>query len=156
MLIAFRRSKPLEQLHSSNTHTHNFKYTYSIEIVPICKDDFVCIPLKQAQTLSNITSALLWPTPRSSNLANMRHSIFNLLASAVRFSRISHRSCGVHGVGHRGGSHSTKQQICHGGCSSCSGRHVPLLRRQQWHGGLELSRVTNQIFHTRTHLGSIL
>ena len=76
----------------------------------------------------------LHTTPRSSNLANMRHSIFNVLASAVRFSRISHRSCGVYGVGHRRGSHSIKEQICHGRCSSCSGRRVPFLRGQQWYG----------------------
>ncbi|OBZ65533.1 60S ribosomal export protein NMD3 [Grifola frondosa] len=42
---------------SSDTHsnTANFKYTYSVEIIPICKDDLVCIPLKLARQLSNIS-----------------------------------------------------------------------------------------------------
>lgn len=51
------RSKSSEQLISADIHssTANFKYTYSVEIVPICKDDLVCIPLKQARSLSNIS-----------------------------------------------------------------------------------------------------
>ncbi|KAG6863702.1 hypothetical protein C0991_004026, partial [Blastosporella zonata] len=51
------RSKSSEQIISSDTHTNtaNFKYTYSVEIMPICKDDLVCIPPKQARQLSNIS-----------------------------------------------------------------------------------------------------
>ncbi|KAF9447217.1 NMD3-domain-containing protein [Macrolepiota fuliginosa MF-IS2] len=50
------RSKSSEQLLSSDTHsnTANFKFTYSVEIIPICKDDLVCIPPKLARSLSNI------------------------------------------------------------------------------------------------------
>ncbi|TFK25293.1 RNA binding protein [Coprinopsis marcescibilis] len=50
------RSKSSEQLLSSDTHTStaNFKYSYSVEIVPVCKDDLVCIPPRQAKTFSNI------------------------------------------------------------------------------------------------------
>ncbi|KAK0458727.1 NMD3 family-domain-containing protein [Desarmillaria tabescens] len=55
------RQKASEQLLSSDTHTNtaNFKYTYSVEIVPICKDDLVCIPLKQARQLANINPLVL-------------------------------------------------------------------------------------------------
>ncbi|KAF8069178.1 NMD3 family-domain-containing protein [Lyophyllum atratum] len=51
------RSKSSEQIISSDIHTStaNFKYTYSVEIIPICKDDLVCIPPKQARQLSNIS-----------------------------------------------------------------------------------------------------
>ncbi|TFK83515.1 NMD3-domain-containing protein [Polyporus arcularius HHB13444] len=51
------RSKASEQLLSSDTHTNtaNFKYTYSVEITPICKDDLVCIPPKLARQLSGIS-----------------------------------------------------------------------------------------------------
>ncbi|KAF6744158.1 NMD3 family-domain-containing protein [Ephemerocybe angulata] len=51
------KSKSSEQLISSDIHasTANFKYSYSVEIVPICKDDLVCIPLRQARGLSNIS-----------------------------------------------------------------------------------------------------
>ncbi|KAJ7982824.1 NMD3 family-domain-containing protein [Mycena polygramma] len=50
------RSKSSEQLLSSDTHTGtaSFKFTYSVEITPICKDDLVCIPPKVARQMSNI------------------------------------------------------------------------------------------------------
>lgn len=45
------------QLISRDTHsnTANYKFTHSVQIVPICKDDLVCIPAKQARSLSNIS-----------------------------------------------------------------------------------------------------
>ena len=50
------RTKSSEQLLSTDTHsgTASYKFTYSVEIAPICKDDLVCLPLKQARSLSNI------------------------------------------------------------------------------------------------------
>ncbi|KAF9005414.1 RNA binding protein [Cyathus striatus] len=50
------RSKASEQLISSDTHTNtaNFKYTYSVEISPICKDDLVVLPKALARSLGNI------------------------------------------------------------------------------------------------------
>ncbi|KAH8825013.1 RNA binding protein [Flagelloscypha sp. PMI_526] len=55
------KSKGSEQLISSDTHTNtaNYKFTYSVEIVPVCKDDLVCLPLKQARSLSNISPLVL-------------------------------------------------------------------------------------------------
>jgi nonsense-mediated mRNA decay protein 3 len=51
------RSKGSEQLISSDTHngTSSYKFTYSVEIVPICKDDLVCIPKGLAKQWGNIT-----------------------------------------------------------------------------------------------------
>ncbi|KAI0684863.1 NMD3 family-domain-containing protein [Cerioporus squamosus] len=64
------RSKASEQLLSADTHTNtaNFKYTYSVEITPICKDDLVCIPPKLARQMSGIspltiTAPVYWRTP---------------------------------------------------------------------------------------------
>lgn len=37
----------------------NFKFTYSVEIVPICKDDLVCLPKSTAKALSNISQLVL-------------------------------------------------------------------------------------------------
>lgn len=50
------RTKASEQLLSSDTHsnTANYKFTYSVEIAPICKDDLVCLPTKLARQLGNI------------------------------------------------------------------------------------------------------
>jgi len=51
------RTKSSEQLLSTDTHTgtSSYKFTYSVEIVPVCKDDLVCLPLKQARSLGNIS-----------------------------------------------------------------------------------------------------
>ena len=32
--------------HDTKSQTYNYKYTFSVEIVPICKDDLICIPRK--------------------------------------------------------------------------------------------------------------
>ncbi|BGP31845.1 ribosome-binding protein [Rhodotorula toruloides] len=54
--VAPVRTKTSEQLISLDTQnaTTNKKETYSVEIVPICKDDLVCMPTKTARSLSNI------------------------------------------------------------------------------------------------------
>ncbi|KAF8317684.1 NMD3-domain-containing protein [Clavulina sp. PMI_390] len=51
------RSKTSEQLQSKDTHsgTSTYKFTYSVEIMPICRDDLICIPPKQARSFSNIS-----------------------------------------------------------------------------------------------------
>ncbi|EJC99301.1 NMD3-domain-containing protein [Fomitiporia mediterranea MF3/22] len=55
------RTKSSERLLSTDTHsnTSSYKFTYSVEIAPICKDDLVCLPLKQARSLSNISPLAL-------------------------------------------------------------------------------------------------
>ncbi|GAA5939380.1 hypothetical protein JCM3775_001691 [Rhodotorula graminis] len=54
--VAPVRTKMSEQLISLDTQnaTTNKKESYSVEIVPICKDDLVCLPQKSARAMSNI------------------------------------------------------------------------------------------------------
>ncbi|XP_041360882.1 60S ribosomal export protein NMD3-like [Gigantopelta aegis] len=40
--------------HDPHNNTYNYKNTFSVEIVPICKDNVVCMPKKLAQSLGNI------------------------------------------------------------------------------------------------------
>lgn len=53
--------KTAKKLISADNHsnTHNYKFTYAIEIAPVCKDDLVVLPLKLARTLGNISSLCL-------------------------------------------------------------------------------------------------
>ncbi|CAM0140809.1 unnamed protein product [Umbelopsis sp. WA50703] len=53
--------KTSEQLISTDIHSgsSNYKFTYSVEISPVCKDDLVCLPRKLAQSLGNITQLVL-------------------------------------------------------------------------------------------------
>ncbi|KAL5522743.1 hypothetical protein ACEPAG_8761 [Sanghuangporus baumii] len=55
------KTKASEQLLSTDTHsnTSSYKFTYSVEIAPVCKDDLICLPLKQARSLSNISPLTL-------------------------------------------------------------------------------------------------
>ncbi|KAF4305223.1 NMD3 domain-containing protein [Botryosphaeria dothidea] len=49
-------TKKSQELISMDVHTSvkSYKFTYSIEIVPICKDDLVVLPIKMAKQLGNI------------------------------------------------------------------------------------------------------
>ena len=55
------RLKTSEQIVSSDEHSSvaDFKYTYSVELVPICRDDLVCLSPKTARQLSNISPIAL-------------------------------------------------------------------------------------------------
>lgn len=36
-------------------NSFNFKYTYSVEIISVCKDDVVCLPRKLALSLAGVS-----------------------------------------------------------------------------------------------------
>lgn len=42
-----------------HTSVSNYKFTYSAEIVPVCKDDLVCIPKKLSNAFGNINQLLI-------------------------------------------------------------------------------------------------
>lgn len=50
------QSKTAKKLisHDSNSNTYNYKYTTAIEVVPICKDNIVCLPKGLAHSLGGI------------------------------------------------------------------------------------------------------
>ena len=164
------RSKATEQLLSSDTHTNtaNFKYTYSVEIVPICKDDLVCIPLKQARQLSNISPLtvcvrvgnsiqLLDPaTLQSCDIPSQLYwrTPFDSLASVtdlVEFTVLDIEP--DHTKKTRGKHIMADVQVALAGAFRSSGAKVGEddgMMDYEDHG------LTNQIYHTRTHLGAIL
>ncbi|CEP62611.1 ribosome-binding protein NMD3 LALA0_S05e09494g [Lachancea lanzarotensis] len=55
------RSKKSEELVSQDTHTGSstYKFSFSVEIVPICRDDLVVLPKKLAKSLGNISQFVL-------------------------------------------------------------------------------------------------
>ncbi|KAI0918272.1 hypothetical protein AcV5_002298 [Taiwanofungus camphoratus] len=159
------RSKASEQLLSSDTHsnTANFKYTYSIEIIPICKDDLVCMPQKLARQLSNIN-----PLTLCSRVGNSLHLLdpstlqfveltspiywrtpFDCLATVtdlVEFTVLDIEPSGQT----RGKWVLADAQVALSGAFRSSGMHDD---DGMDYEGAELS---SQILHTRTHLGGIL
>lgn len=55
------RVKTSKQLISMDVHTSStsYKFTFSVELLPICKDDLVALPLKMAKQIGNITPLVL-------------------------------------------------------------------------------------------------
>ena len=51
--IRFNTSKKLIS-HDINSNTYNYKYVFSVEVVPVCKDNIVCLPLRLAKSLGSI------------------------------------------------------------------------------------------------------
>jgi len=51
--MRYQHSKKLIS-HDINSNTYNYKYTFSVEVVPICKDNVVCLPTKLAHSLGGI------------------------------------------------------------------------------------------------------
>lgn len=59
--VAPIKYKRAEELISTDTHTSvkNYKFSYSVELVPICRDDLVVIPTGIANSLHNISQVVL-------------------------------------------------------------------------------------------------
>lgn len=55
------RVKKAQELISQDTHTgtKSYKFTFSVELVPICKDDLVALPIKLAKQIGNISPLVL-------------------------------------------------------------------------------------------------
>lgn len=56
--IQFRSDKQLVS-QDSKSNTYLYKFTFSVEICPICKDDLICLPQKVAHGLGNIGPLVL-------------------------------------------------------------------------------------------------
>ncbi|KAJ3041473.1 hypothetical protein HDV00_009269 [Rhizophlyctis rosea] len=79
--------KTSEQLISQDIHsgTANYKFTYSVEIVPICKDDLVCLSTKLARQLSDssplvicnrISNMLQFIDPNTLKVVDLRGPVY--------------------------------------------------------------------------------
>ncbi|KAK9846197.1 hypothetical protein WJX84_008028 [Apatococcus fuscideae] len=56
--VRFRHDKQLVS-HNEHQGTYNYKYTFSVEIVPICKDDLICLPQRVANSLGSLGPIVL-------------------------------------------------------------------------------------------------
>ncbi|KAJ9063683.1 ribosome-binding protein [Entomophthora muscae] len=149
MSVVPAKIKASEQLISTDTHSgsSNYKFTYSVEIAPVCKDDLVCLPVKTARSLGSIS-----PLVVCTRISNSIHVIDPLtLATAEVNGLIYHR--------HPFGSLCTS--------SSLTEFVVLDIEIVGAHKGkfvladVQVARVqdygkNDTVFFTRTHLGGIL
>ncbi|KAJ9534620.1 hypothetical protein QJQ45_002905 [Haematococcus lacustris] len=56
--IRFRADKQLVS-HDTHSNTYNFKFTFSVEMAPVCKDDLVCLPVKLSAALGGLGPLVL-------------------------------------------------------------------------------------------------
>ena len=165
-LFDLGRSKASEQLLSADTHTNtaNFKYTFSVEIAPICKDDLVCVPPKQARSLGNISPLTICiRVGNSIHLINpqtlqscdvtaqvyWRTPFFSLasVTDLVEFTILDIEPSGPK----KGKWVLADAHVALSGAFRSSGNNGDDMEMDY-----ELASSANQIFHTRTHLGAIL
>lgn len=45
--------------HDTKSNIYDYKHTFCVEIVPICRGDIVCLPAKVAQSLGNMSQLLI-------------------------------------------------------------------------------------------------
>ncbi|KAH9478257.1 60S ribosomal export protein NMD3 [Psilocybe cubensis] len=166
--VAPIKSKASEQLLSSDVHssTANFKYTYSVEIVPICKDDLVCMPLKQARTFSNINpltvcirvgNSLQLLDPQTLQTCEIPSQIywrapFDSLASVTDLKEFTILDIDPDHSRQKGKFLMADAQVALAGAFHSSGKQAD----DEDSMDFESSGLTTQVFHTRTHLGAIL
>ena len=163
------RSKSSEQIISSDIHTStaNFKYTYSVEIVPICKDDLVCMPLKQARSQSNISpltlcirvgNSIQLLDPQTLQTCDIPAQIywrspFDSLASVTELIEFTVLDIEPDHTKKGGKFILADAQVALGGAFHSTNGDIA---RDDGMMDYESSGLTNQVFHTRTHLGAIL
>ncbi|PKI84614.1 hypothetical protein MVES_001617 [Malassezia vespertilionis] len=157
--VAPIRISKSERLISSDVHTSqsNYKFTYSVEIAPICKDDLVCLPLPIARSLGNIGQMVLpyrisnvikLVDPATLQLADVPsqkfwRDPFQALAripEMVEFLVLDMEVTGGHGHGPHG---QTMKKF--------TGADVQVSPLNSTQFG-----ESDAVYHTRTHLGHIL
>ena len=54
--VAWRTNTAKELVsHDARSNVYNYKHVFSVEIVPVCKDDVVCLPASVARQLGNMS-----------------------------------------------------------------------------------------------------
>ncbi|PPQ98115.1 hypothetical protein CVT26_003249 [Gymnopilus dilepis] len=167
--VAPVKSKSSEQLLSSDVHssTANFKYTFSVEIVPICKDDLVCMPLKQARSLANISPLTLCTRignsiqlldPQTLQTCDIPAQVywrapFDSLASVTDLVEFTVLDVDPDYTRQKGKFVMADAQVALAGAFHSSGSNAQADDDMM---DYEASGSTSLVYHTRTHLGAIL
>lgn len=148
-----------EQVISMDVHTSttNYKFTYSVEIAPVCKDDLVCLPAKMAKSLGNIgqlvlchkiTNSLKFIDPISLQVADVpaekywRDPIPSLatIPEMIEFLVLDIEPTGRYGINSQGGQNRRLEE---------ADAQVSPLNAASF-------GEADAVYHTRTHLGAIL
>jgi len=78
--VKFKTSEQLVS-HDEHSNVYNYKYTFSVEVAPVCRDDLVCLPAKLANSLG-LPNSLVLVSKMSSNI----HLVDPLTLSAAELN----------------------------------------------------------------------
>lgn len=144
-----KTSEQLISLDVQNSST-NYKSTFSVEIIPICKDDLVCLPKKLAQSMSNIPQLCLCTRVGNSiHLTDPATLHTAELAAPVYWRQPFYPLAAI--------QNTTEFVVL----DIEPTQHPPITanRGKFLLADVQVTPVTggnDEIFHTRTHLGSVL
>nr|ACO11168.1 60S ribosomal export protein NMD3 [Caligus rogercresseyi] len=156
--IRYHHAKKLIS-HDTNSNTYNYKYTFSVEVSPICKDNIVCLPSKLAHSLGGMGQIAL-----AYKVSNILHLIdFNSCQFAEINATSYFRNPFLSLTGPKSLAEFTVMNI----------EIIPDLERRKFKGqgaiskkhvladcwvvkSSELGRNNDEGVHCRTHLGRIL
>ncbi|KAG2489285.1 hypothetical protein HYH03_012305 [Edaphochlamys debaryana] len=167
--IRFRADKQLVS-HDTHNNTYNYKFTFSVEIAPLCKDDLVCLPAKMSSScgglgplavVSRVTNHITITCPltlRSYSMDAPVYYRFPFTALASQRSLVPYIVLDIEPVagpgGGRGGAGGQGEYGASGPTpQSGSGRY--LLAEAQVARVADFGR-NDTTFFVRTHLGHVL
>lgn len=78
--------------HDTKSNSYNYKFTFSVEICPICKDDLICLPQKVASGLGNIGPLVLCTRVSNSLTLLDPLSLRSAYVDATQYWRSSYRA----------------------------------------------------------------
>jgi len=152
------RYKSSEKLISHDVHnnTYNYKYTFSVEIVPVCREEVICLPLKVSRSLGNI-SQIVMCTRVNTNLQLMDPATLRIAdITASNYWRLPFKSLGTY-------KQLTEFMVLQiepvesqkpsASISNLSQKHV---LADAWVARMQDLGVNDCQYHCRTHLGHLL
>jgi nonsense-mediated mRNA decay protein 3 len=77
--------------HDTKSNTYNYRFTMSVEICPVCKDDLICLPQKVAAGLGNIGPLVLCMRVSNSLLLLDPQNLRNAYVDASQYWRVPYR-----------------------------------------------------------------
>ncbi|XP_075210512.1 60S ribosomal export protein NMD3 [Lycorma delicatula] len=153
----YQHSKKLLS-HDIHSNVYNYKFTYSVEIVPLSKDSVVCLPKKLTQQLGGInpiclvhrvTSAVHLIDPASGQIAEVSSNLY----WRYQFKTICNPKQLVEFIVMDIESMKNNERLVFPGQGSISNKHV---LADVWLVKSSELGMTENTIHTRTHLGHIL
>lgn len=134
-----------------HTSTSNNKFTYSVEIAPVCKDDLICLPKSMAKSLGQLPQLVLCSritnTIRLFDPTTLAHA--DIMAEKY-FRDPFHSLCAVPEL-----VEFLVLDIEPTGQTSANGRHQTADAQVSPMNATSFGQA-DAVFHTRTHLGMLL